>query len=234
MKNKTLQQWDEAAERYVLSQENSCYAAANREMVRRRFGGFEGETVLDLGCGAGEYTAYFSTVGARAVGCDGSRNMLAIARKKYPGCLFKLADIEKKPLPYPSREFDLVFSNLVFMDIADIESPLREVRRVLKPGGIFYMTIVHPAFYDAEWVPDASGFCGAKRMTRYLTAYSFDNAFWGKTTHYHRPVSTYVKAAVGADLVLIGMEEPPAYDGIAKSQEFPLFLVLEFAKPAGG
>ena len=61
----------------------------------------------------------FSSVGAQAVGCDGFRNMLTIAREKYPGCDFRLADIEE-PLPYPIGEFDLISSNLVFMNIADI------------------------------------------------------------------------------------------------------------------
>lgn len=229
MNRKTLRQWDEAAGSYVLSQENSPYAAANRDMVCRRFARFQGEAVLDLGCGSGDYTAYFQAAGAQVTGCDGSGVMLAMARERHPGCVFDLADIEKT-LPYSNERFDLVFSHQVFMDIADIEGPVREIHRVLKPGGIFYMSIVHPAFYDAEWVPDASGFCRSKRMTRYLTAYSFDNDFWGKTTHYHRPVSAYVKAAVGAGLALSGMEEPPAYDNITKSREFPLFLVLEFTK----
>lgn len=73
--------------------------------------------------------------------------MIKIARKKYPETSFSVCDIAK-PLPFGSCSFDIVFCNQVLMDIDDIGGTLSECRRILKPEGVFYFAIVHPAFYD--------------------------------------------------------------------------------------
>ena len=221
--------WDEAAETYVSSQESSPFAEQNKEIVTRRFSRMDGMTVLDLGCGAGWYTEYFRTIGARAVGCDGSEKMISMAKSSFPSCQFNLTDLNIS-LPYQDQTFDLVFSNQVLMDIENLDAAVSEAVRVLKPGGVFFISIVHPAFYDAPWQKDSTGFCRYKRMERYLSQYSFENAFWGTTKHYHRPISAYIRAAVTHGLKLTSLEEPEAYDGAEKSREFPLFLFCEFVK----
>ena len=116
------------------------------------------------------------------------------------------------------------------MDLENIDNLLTEVQRVLKPGGIFYMAIVHPAFYHCEWGKDETGFKKAKIMEKYLTHYSFDNDFWGSTRHYHRTVSWYLNTIVKHGFQFVWMGEPEDYDGITKTKEFPLFMFGEFVK----
>lgn len=59
---------------------------------------------------------------------------------------------EVMPLAFESNQFDMVFSNLVFMDIENIDFIFSECKRMLKAGGILYYSIVHPAFYDCQWL----------------------------------------------------------------------------------
>lgn len=198
MNNEVIKQWDDAARLYFSSQEESDFVKANKDVVRNRFNTLTNEKVLDLGCGYGCYSDYFRTIGGSVVGCDGSKEMLSIARDLYPLCTFEYAD--------------------------------KEIYRITKYNGIFFMSIVHPAFYDCEWDKDQTGFKKRKIMERYLSEYSFNNEYWGKTKHFHRPVSRYINTIISSGFTLVGLNEPKSYDGKTKSDEFPLFLFAEFRK----
>lgn len=155
--------------------------------------------------------------------------MLSIAREQYPLCAFEYVDIEQ-PLAYSDKEYDIVFCNQVLMDIENIDNIVQEIYRVTKNNGIFYMSIVHPAFYDCEWDKDDTGFRNRKIMERYLSEYHFNNEYWGKTKHFHRTISKYLNTIVNSGFTLVHLDEPKSYDGIKKSDEFPLFLFAEFKK----
>ncbi len=225
----TLEQWNLAASSYAENQEQSEYANVNRKTVSNRFTTLNGQKVLDLGCGYGWYTNFFANIGADVIGCDGSNKMIEIAKKKYPTLNFECLDIENS-MPYENETFDLVFCNQVLMDIENIESVFEESYRMLKEKGIFYFSIVHPAFYDGDWVKDENDFAYAKTVSQYLSDYKIDNDFFGKTTHYHRSISKYVNLAIQKGFNLINVEEPITYDGIAKTKDLPLFLFCEFEK----
>ncbi|MEG1757464.1 MAG: class I SAM-dependent methyltransferase [Oscillospiraceae bacterium] len=229
MKNAIIQQWDNAAENYTLSQEQSGFVEINKKLVCDRFKKFNDQTILDLGCGYGWYTNYLSSIGGNVIGCDGSSKMIGIANNKYPKCRFDTVDIEKT-LPYVNSYFDIVFSNQVLMDICNFSGVIDESHRILKNGGLFYFSIVHPTFYDCHWELDENGFRKNKIMSRYLSKYSFENEFWGTTTHYHRTISDYLNTAIEKGFILKKLCEPISYDGVTKSKEFPLFLFVELLK----
>jgi SAM-dependent methyltransferase len=100
-----------------------------------------GETVLDLGCGAG-LDAFIAAqlVGptGRVVGIDLSPEMIAVAQAgvreaKFPQVEFQVAQVEV--LPFPDASFDVALSNGVLNLIPDKAAALREIFRVLRPGG---------------------------------------------------------------------------------------------------
>jgi SAM-dependent methyltransferase len=100
-----------------------------------------GEAVLDLGCGAGfDACVAAFTVGptGRVVGVDLSPEMLVVAERGraasgLANVEFRQADVEA--LPFSDATFDVALSNGVLNLIPDKPAALREVFRVLKPGG---------------------------------------------------------------------------------------------------
>ncbi len=95
--------------------------------------------VLDIGCGTGDLSIAFSTVG-KVVGCDFCHPMLTIGREKV--ARFQLRDRidllagDALSLPFVPGAFDAVVSAFVVRNLANIEKGLVEMRRVLRPGGI--------------------------------------------------------------------------------------------------
>ena len=226
-----INQWDNAAAKYVEDQEHSDFAESNKIIVKGRFERLNGEKLLDIGCGYGFYTDYFRSIGAEAIGVDGSEKMIAAAKERYPLTDFLVTDITK-PLPFENERFDIVFSNQVFMDIENVDFVFAECRRVLKTGGLLYYSIVHPAFYDGKWVENESGYMYAKQTEKYIEPYRFINRFWGETQHFHRPLSHYLNWAAKYGFVLKRAEEPVSYDGKVKNSDLPLFFFAEYEKRA--
>ena len=93
----------------------------------------QGEEILDLGCGDGALTQRLAETGAKVRGVDASPHMVAAARSR--GLAVEEASAEA--LPHANATFDVVFSNAVLHWVRDQDAMMREVHRVLRPGGRF-------------------------------------------------------------------------------------------------
>lgn len=109
------------------------------ELLRRKWGKeLRGKRILDLGCGEGKIAR--EVFGKQLEwGLDNDQEMIAEAKKSGVYKRVLLADAVKIPLK--SKTVDLVFSNSVLEHIRDLESVLREIKRVLKPGGLLIATM---------------------------------------------------------------------------------------------
>jgi len=104
-----------------------------------------GDRVLDVGCGTGSLVVLLKRMqpGAEVVGLDPDPGALAIAGRKAgrAGVAVQLDQGSADALPYAGGTFHRVLSSLMYHHLrgAQKEQMLREVRRVLKPGGTFHL-----------------------------------------------------------------------------------------------
>jgi trans-aconitate methyltransferase len=106
------------------------YGASLLELLEPK----SGERILDVGCGTGQLTAEIARCGAQVVGLDSSADMLANARKNFPGLTFVLGDAAAFNFPEP---FDAVFSNAALHWVKDAGGAVQSIARALRPGGRF-------------------------------------------------------------------------------------------------
>ena len=108
-----------------------------RELLLDLIGDVAGQAVLDVGCGDGELAVELWKRGAKITGIDASARMIEVARERArqhgADVRFDLATVQA--LPFPPRAFDLVVAVTVLCFIEDGASTLREMGRVLRPGG---------------------------------------------------------------------------------------------------
>lgn len=103
--------------------------------------------ILDLGCGAGSLVQAHLDAGLDAYGCDLEfKEGPHVIELQESGRLRRIS-LEPYRLPFDDDEFDWVFSDQVLEHVGDHREVFREVRRVLKPGGV--TTHVYPA----RWRP---------------------------------------------------------------------------------
>ncbi len=98
-----------------------------------------GPQVLDIGCGTGDLSLAFSSLGP-VVGCDFCHPMLRIGAGKTArgrhGHLIQVVEADALQLPFSDRSFDVVVSAFVLRNLANTRKGLEEMRRVIRPGGI--------------------------------------------------------------------------------------------------
>jgi len=114
------------------------------------FAGAGGLKVLEIGCGLGTDGAQFAEAGADYTGVDLTEAAVELARKRFelfglPG-KFQTADAES--LDFPDESFDLVYSHGVLHHTPETGRAIREIHRVLRPGGRAVVMLYHRDSYN--------------------------------------------------------------------------------------
>lgn len=104
------------------------------EAVMERVGARPGQTVLDMGCGAGGALAVARARGATVAGLDASEALAGLARHRLPGAVIAVGDMEA--LPFPDESFDAVTAINSVQFAGDGVGALREARRVVRDRGV--------------------------------------------------------------------------------------------------
>ena len=106
--------------------------------------------VLEIGCGLGTDGAQFAEAGANYTGIDLTEAAVNLARRRFElfnlRGSFRVADAER--LDYPDNSFDLVYSHGVLHHTPDIRAAVRELHRVLRPGGRAVVMVYHRDSYN--------------------------------------------------------------------------------------
>jgi len=114
------------------------------------FEGARGLRVLEVGCGLGTDGARFARAGALYTGVDLTEAAVSLARRRFeleglPG-EFHVSDAES--LDFADESFDLVYSHGVLHHTPDTARAVREIRRVLRPGGRAVVMLYHRDSYN--------------------------------------------------------------------------------------
>jgi SAM-dependent methyltransferase len=96
------------------------------------------DRVLDLGCGPGADSKVLREHSDHVIGLDLSPSMTRKAQAEVPAASFLVAD--GQTLPFPDNSFDAVWMRLVLVHTPDPAATMREIARVLKPGGRVVLT----------------------------------------------------------------------------------------------
>ncbi len=198
-----------------------------------------GLSILDLGCGFGDFARYARKHGAASVlGVDVSQKMLAQASActNDEGVVYQHLAIEQ----FQAREqqFDLAVSSLALHYIEDFSALCGEVFASLKPGGQFIFSVEHPmcTAFQVGWVPYENGNVWPvdhyQEQTLRHTTWFVDDV-----QKYHRTVETYVNTLLDSGFTLTRLLEPkPRDEAIALRPDLvthcrrPPFLLVRAAK----
>ena len=133
----TLELYDRWAESYPPVPHNPLMRA-EQEAMRRLWPAMIGRRVLDLACGSGRYARLLAEEGATVLALDRSWQMLRQVRDATAVRGSMLA------LPFGSGSFEVVVCGLAVGHAPDLEAWMREVARVLAPGGMLVYSDFHP------------------------------------------------------------------------------------------
>ena len=198
-----------------------------------------GHRTLDLGCGEGRLSRDLKALGHEVVAVDLSPRMVAAAKEADPDLEAHLADAAD--LPFDDESFDLVVAFMSLQDMNDMEGAMREVARVLEPGGRLCLAVVHPFNSAGRFVGDDASspfvvegsYLERFRYADNLVRDGLEITFVSE----HRPIEAYVTALAEAGLVVERLTETDVPDsGIVRPrsrrwQRLPLFLHIRALKP---
>jgi SAM-dependent methyltransferase len=239
MSDDRLGGWVSSAEAYTAFQDGGD---PNRTLLMdpvmlRLCGDVDGKDVLDLGCGEGRFSRMLREREARCTGIDVTPSMCARARDRDRSAnAYACADAAR--LPFVDASFDLVVSYITLVDIPDYRAAIAECARVLRPGGSLVVAnlgfVTAGALPNSGWVRDAD----RKRLYYAVDNYAEERSAWFewlgiRIKNYHRPLSNYMQAYLGAGLTLRAFEEPvPENLSLRDSVEYedwfrvPLFTAM--------
>jgi ubiquinone/menaquinone biosynthesis C-methylase UbiE len=106
--------------------------------------------VADVGIGTGFIAEGALAAGAHVIGVDSSEGMLAEAQKRFAEEKFEARAGDVESLPLKTAEVDAVFANMVLHHAPDPPAAIREMARVLKPGG--RLVITDADTHTHEWL----------------------------------------------------------------------------------
>jgi len=158
-----------------------------------------GSRVLDVGCGAGRTTVELARRDIDVVGIDVSEPMVDAAMDAYPDLTFEVGDATA--LRFEDESFDHVLFSYCGIDYVHPEEDrvqaLREIRRVLRPGGYFAFS-THNALYALPALLDDWGhlrnvYVDGGNWRRVGERYKTDEREYGVETHYTTPIREFLE-----------------------------------------
>jgi ubiquinone/menaquinone biosynthesis C-methylase UbiE len=180
------------------------------ETELRILGDVVGKDILELGCGAAQWSIALAKVGARPVGIDLSERQLEHARRLLAevGVEFPLIHASAEKVPLPDASFDIVFCDHGAMTFADPYRTVPEASRLLRAGGLFAFSH-HTPIETIVWPMD-SDHVGDRLVNDYFGMHRLDDA---DDTIFQLPYGEWIRLFRQSGFVVEDLVEPrPAED----------------------
>lgn len=218
-----------------------------------------GQLVLDVACGNGLTSRRLGRLGARVVAFDVAEEMIRFARARSSAddgdIRYHVLDArdEEGIAEVCEEKLDAALSNMALFDMAEIEPLFRTLFSLLKPGGCFVFSMMHPCFNQAH----SALFCEREevdgeevntygvRVSGYMTpTMHMGRALAGQPLpqpYFHRPLHSLLSIGLEAGFVLNGIEErafpashPPGRRDVSwgpNFSEIPPVIIFRMLRP---
>lgn len=251
-KDSIKKQWDNAVEpwvNFVRTGKDYFRDEMNNPAMFALLGDICGKKILDLGCGEGYNSRIMARKGAKVIGVDFSKKMIAFAveleKKERLGIDYYVLDACNLHI-FKNNTFDIVVCFMTFQDIENYRDAIKEIYRVLRKHGCFVFSIPHPCFEIRTLGDKIVGGWEYKKGTKDKTTenalyYKVDRYFdthrdivpWKmerltqhfETTAFHRTLTDYADALYKAGFMISKLNEPkPTKRGLTKYPELKKIL----------
>lgn len=184
------------------------------ESALRVLGDIVGMDILELGCGAAQWSIGLARAGARPVGLDLSARQLEHARRlmREAGVDFPLVNASAEAVPLPDRSFDIVFCDHGAMTFADPYRTVPEASRLLRSGGLFAFSH-HSPIETICWALGAAK-VGDRLVLDYFGLHRIDDA---EDVFFQLPYGEWIRLFRAHGFVVEDLIEPRPPPGAAST-----------------
>jgi len=181
-------------------------------------GDVAGKDILELGCGAAQWSIALAAHGARPVGLDFSSRQLEHAHRLMTaaGVDFPLIQASAEAVPLPDASFDIVFCDHGAMTFADPFRTVPEAARLLRPGGLFAFSH-HSVIETICWPLDAER-AGERLALDYFGLHRIDD---GEDVTFQLPYGEWIRLFRANGLSVEDLIEPRPAPGATSSYRDP-------------
>ena len=233
---------DSASFQELINEASLCVGEAGAEVQKYIvlpalmdiMGPIQGKEILEVYCGAGFLSRRFASMGATVTGVDSSVTLIDIANEINSREAVKINYINSESNDLSAIEdsaYDEIICNMGMMMTRDLGGTIAELARLIKMGGRFIFSILHPCFHtpDSCWAGDEDGRFCYRTIDNYFTdtwwtSELASNIRSGRNKVKHRPLFRYINALGARGFTVRRVIEPrPSPEILAIKPQLEVF-----------
>lgn len=208
------QEWDDVAalrESQISSGEDLSYHYVICPMILKMCKKDDMLHVIDAGCGTGNLTREIARLSTSVVGIDLSESSIAIARSRHSDAniSYIAQSFESSRDRFERGSFTLGIANMVLMNCANLREFIQTMAHLLQPGARFVISITHPRHWPNYWGYASESWFNYNDEIAIEAPFKISRTSTESvTTHFHRPLATYLSELRRAGFAVAEIQEP--------------------------